>query len=402
MSANVFDAIVVGAGVVGTASALALAVDGRRVALIEARASRPWSATAPDLRVYALAPDNAALLATLGVWDAITAARAQPFRRMRVWDAGGGGELAFDADALARPELGWIVENDLLVDRLLAALSLHATVELCCPDEVAELVQDAGNVRVRLGSGRRLRAPLLVAADGAASPMRASLGIALDAQDYGQSGLVAFVRSERVHEDTAWQRFLPGGPLAFLPFCADAMPGAGDGHVCSIVWTLPRAQARRLCTVPEEAFRRELERAFAGRLGAIEAVSARVAFPLRRQLARRYVEGRVALIGDAAHSVHPLAGQGVNLGLRDVACLRDLLRRAGDADPGAAHRLARYQRRRRSDDTLAALGFEAINRVFSNDLLLPTLLRGHLLEFAGRVPPLRNWLAGYALGTGSR
>lgn len=398
MSANTFDAIVVGAGVVGAATALALAADGRRVALIEARAPRPWSAAMADLRVYALAPDSVALLAALGVWDSIASARAQPFRHMRVFDAGGGGELVFDADALARPELGWIVENDLLVDRLGTALSLHAAVDLCCPDAVEELVQDAVSVRVRLRSGRRLRAPLLVAADGAGSPMRSRLNIDVDAHDYGQSGLVAYVRCERTHADTAWQRFLPGGPLAFLPFRAEAMPGAAVGHVCSIVWTLPSAQAQRLCTESEDLFRAELERAFAGCLGAIEAVSTRVVFPLRRQLARRYYAGRVLLIGDAAHAVHPLAGQGVNLGLRDVATLRTLLARAGTRDIGAPHRLAQYQRQRRSENTLAAYGFEAINRLFSNDALLPTLLRGHLLGLAGRIAPLRQWLAGHALG----
>ncbi|KQO00539.1 2-octaprenyl-3-methyl-6-methoxy-1,4-benzoquinol hydroxylase [Stenotrophomonas sp. Leaf70] len=377
---GVLDAVVVGGGVVGTACALALAREGLQVALVEGREASPWSAQRPDLRVFAFAHDNAALLETLGVWPQVTQARAHPYLRMRVWDAAGGGELAFDADALGRRELGWIVENGLLVDRLWSALPA-AGVHLHCPARVESMEQDERGVRLRLDDGRRIDAAVAIAADGGESTLRTLAGLDVSRHDYGQRGVVGYVDSERPNEATAWQRFLDTGPLAVLPV---------DKHRSSIVWTLPDAEAERVLALGDEAFGRELTNAFAGRLGAMRPASPRAAFPLRRQLASDYVAGRVLVLGDAAHVVHPLAGQGVNLGLRDVAGLRDLVRDARQrrADWTAPHRLRRWARVRRSDNTVAAYGFDAINKVFSNDEMHLTLARGALLGLAGRMPPL--------------
>ncbi|WP_225764721.1 UbiH/UbiF family hydroxylase [Stenotrophomonas sp. Marseille-Q4652] len=374
------DAVVVGGGVVGTTCALALADAGLQVALVEGRAPALWSVQQPDLRVYAFAADNAALLDSLGAWSAVRGSRALPYRRMRVWDAAGGGELAFDADALGRPQLGWIVENNLLVDRLWAALPA-AGVEVHCPARVEALEQDADGVRLRLDDGRRLEAGIAIAADGAESTLRQLAGMEVCRHDYGQRGVVAYVDSELPNESTAWQRFLATGPLAVLPV---------ERHRSSIVWTLPDAEAERVLALDEEAFARELTNAFAGRLGAMRLASARAAFPLRRQLAREYVAGRVLVLGDAAHVVHPLAGQGVNLGLRDVAALRQMVHDAGKRrqDWASPHRLQRWARSRRSENTVAAYGFEAINRLFSTDEMHLTLARGPALGTVGRMPPL--------------
>lgn len=406
---DVIDVVIVGAGVVGATAALALSHDGWNVALVEAREPAPWRAERPDLRVYAFAPDNAALLDDLGVWNGVRAARVQPYRRMRVWDAAGGDELCFDADTFGRRELGWIVEHSLLVDRLWAALP-GAGVRLLCQEQVIALEQDAAAtdapVTLELRSGSRLRARLVLAADGGDSRMRSLAGIETYTHDYGQNGLVAFVDHERPHAATCWQRFLPTGPLAFLPF--SPMPNGGEaddqGHRSSIVWTLPENDAMRLLQVDDAGFLRELDNAFAGTLGALTAVSQRAAFPLRRQLAQSYVQGRVAVIGDAAHVVHPLAGQGVNLGLRDVAALREALRarrgggRCDKADPGVATTLTRWARERRSENALAAYSFDGLNRLFSNDHLLTTLVRGPLLGLAGKLPPLRHALWKRAAG----
>ncbi|TMN20296.1 UbiH/UbiF family hydroxylase [Pseudoxanthomonas sp. X-1] len=384
------DVIVVGGGVVGAACALGLARRGLDVVLVEGQAPTPWSAQTPDLRVYAFAPDNAALLQRLGVWDAVRGARAQPYRRMRVWDAAGGGELVFDADRLGRRELGWLIEHGLLADRLWAALPA-AGVQLRCPARVEAMEQDATGVRLTLDDGARLEARLAIAADGAASTLRQLAGLGTQGHDYGQQGVVGYIRSERPHEDTAWQRFLPTGPLAVLP-CTQGRS--------SIVWTLPQAEAARVLALEEAAFSRELTLAFGGRLGELVVDSPRAAFPLRLQLAREYVEGRVLLLGDAAHAVHPLAGQGVNLGLRDVAGLLDSVAQAQarQAPWDGAHRLQRWARTRLSENTVAAYTFDGINRLFSTDELHTTLARGPLLGLTGRLPPLTDLLWRRAAG----
>lgn len=375
------DVAIAGGGVVGAACALALADAGLSVTLIEGREPAPWQRAQPDLRVFAFAADNVRLLQSLGVWPQVAQARAWPYRRMQVWDAAGGGDLVFDADRFGRSELGFIVENALLQDRLWAALGA-AGVRVQCPARVEAVEQDDNSVRLRLDDGRRVEAALAVAADGADSTLRRLAGIEVDAHDYHQRGVVAYVDSTLPTRSTAWQRFLPTGPLALLPVGAQRS---------SIVWTLPDEEATRVLALEEGAFNRELTRASGGRLGELQLVSARAAFPLRRQLARHYVAGRVLALGDAAHVVHPLAGQGVNLGLRDVAALRHWLAPA----PGrrgqprlSAQRLQRWARERRSDNHVAAYSFEAINRLFSNDELHLTLARGRALGCAGRWPPL--------------
>jgi 2-octaprenyl-3-methyl-6-methoxy-1,4-benzoquinol hydroxylase len=363
---ELLDAVVVGGGIVGATMALALARDGRQVALVEAREPPRWQADAPDLRVYAFAPDNAALLDSLGVWRGVRETRAQPYRAMRVWDAAGGDAISFEADAFGRRELGWIVENDLLVDRLWSALPA-AGVRLHCPERVESLSQDDSSAALELASGLRLRTRLVIAADGAQSALRAMAGIEVSDHDYGQRGLVAFVETECPHEATCWQRFLPTGPVALLPF-GDVADRAGDaGHRGSIVWTLPTAEAARLVSVDEATFLREFEVAFGGRLGRALSVSKRVAFPLHRRLARNAVAGRVVLVGDAAHVVHPLAGQGANLGFLDAAALADVLKdgAAQREDPGAERILRRYERWRRSENDLMGGAIDAFDRLLA-------------------------------------
>lgn len=395
MSRGMVDVAVAGGGVVGAAAALALAKLGLSVVLVEGRAPAAWSESKPDLRVFAFAHDNAALFDDIGAWAAIAGrdgapTRLQPYRRMRVWDAAGGGELAFDADRLGRRELGWIVENGLLVDRLWACLP-GAGVELRCPARVEAMEQDDRGVRLRLDDGSRVSARIALAADGAGSSLRGLAGIGVDGHGYDQSGVVGYVRTERAHEATAWQRFLPGGPLAFLPFA--------DG-TCSIVWSLPTAEADAALAMDDGSFGDILARAFDRRLGQVEPCSPRAAFPLRLQLAHGYAAGRVLLVGDAAHVMHPLAGQGVNVGLRDVAALRDSVaaalgrRQAWDTP----QRIARWARSRRSEATVAARAFDAINRAYTSDRPAAVLLRGPALGLAGRLPPVAGALWRRAAG----
>lgn len=391
-----FDAIVVGAGTVGGAIALALARDGFNVALVEAREPKPWRAEDEvDLRVVALAPDSRDLLENLDVWASIISARSGPYRRMRVWDALAPGELTFDAADSGEAALGWIVENRLIQHALWQALQTEQRARVFCPAEISEIENSTDTVVATLADGTRLHAKVLISAEGAESSVRTKLGIAFEGRDYAQRAVVAHVATERTHEDTAWQRFQPGGPLAFLPLA--------DGR-CSIVWSLPEAEAARVLAFDDDAFRNELGCAFDFRLGAITAASARAAFPLRMRLAGKYVAGRCVLVGDAAHIVHPLAGQGMNLGFRDVKCLRRVLRdaRERNVDIGASHVLRRHERERRSENALAANGFDTLGRVFSSGNTPLATLRGAALAVVDRLAPLKQLLGGIAAGRRAR
>ncbi|MBL8299773.1 MAG: UbiH/UbiF/VisC/COQ6 family ubiquinone biosynthesis hydroxylase [Rhodanobacteraceae bacterium] len=385
-----FDIAVVGAGMVGSACALALARHGLRVALVEERSPPAWSAADEiDLRVVAIAPSSVDLLEQLGLWSGIRDARASVYRHMQVWDSASGARLEFDASDGNTAELGWIVENRLIQHTLWLALQNEPGVSLRCPARVVGS-EDEGDTRsLRLDDDSRLVARLVVAADGAASPLRQLMEIGVSGHVYDQHALVAHVRTERPHEQTAWQRFLPGGTLAFLPLA--------DGR-CSIVWSLPPEECRRLREIEESLFLQELGCAFDFRLGPVLSTSARAEFPLRLLLADRYIAPRFALIGDAAHQVHPLAGQGVNLGLRDVAALVDAIADPAGRDPGGITTLRRYERRRRSDNTISAWGMDGINRIFRSEFEPLVLARGLGLRAVNALGPLRQLIVRHAAG----
>jgi 2-octaprenyl-3-methyl-6-methoxy-1,4-benzoquinol hydroxylase/2-octaprenylphenol hydroxylase len=389
--APALDVAVVGGGMVGAAAALALARAGFSTTLLEARAPAAWDANAEvDLRVVGLAPSSVTLLDELDVWTSIRGARAGPYSHMHVWDAESGAAIDFDAAGEGRDRLGYIVENNLVQWTLWQALEA-AGVRRLCPAEVQGFEAREDRIQLELAGGETLAAGLLVAADGAASPLRQLAGIGTRGRDYAQRAVVAHVATERPHEDTAWQRFLPGGPLALLPLA--------DGR-SSIVWSLPEAEARRVLALDEQAFLGELGVASDFRLGRIVAATPRAAFPLKLQLAERYQADRFVLLGDAAHAVHPLAGQGVNLGLRDVIELRDTLvdARAAGRDIGAVHVLRRYARRRRSADTLDALGFDALARIYAWQSPALVAVRGVGVRLLDRLTPLKRKLSEHAAG----
>jgi len=391
--APTIDVAVVGGGMVGAAAALALARAGFATALVEARAPTPWRAEDEvDLRVVGLAPSSIALLDGLDVWTSIRERRAASYARMHVWDARTGAAVDFDAAADGRAWLGWIAENNLVQWTLWQALEA-AGVQRLCPAQVTgyEAREDRVVLELEAGEAASLSARLLVAADGAGSPLRKLAGLDTHGHDYGQRGVVAHVTTERPHQHTAWQRFLPAGPLALLPLA--------DGR-SSIVWSLPEAEARRVLALDDAAFCAELGVASDFRLGPVLATTGRAAFPLRLQLADRYQAERLVLLGDAAHVVHPLAGQGVNLGLRDVAELRDTLVAAREAgrDIAAPHVLRRYARRRRSADTLDAWSFDALGRIYAWQALPLVAARALGVRLVDRLAPLKRRLAAHAAG----
>ncbi len=398
--APALDIAVVGGGMVGAAAALALAKAGFSTALLEAREPTPWRAgDEVDLRVVGLAPSSIELLDGLGVWTSIRDARSSPYAHMHVWDSESGAAIDFSAADDGRDLLGHIVENNLVQWTLWQALEAAGGrsgtsmggVRRLCPAEVRGFEAREDRVVLELADGESLSARLLVAADGAASPLRDMAGIATRGRDYAQRAVVAHVVTERPHEATAWQRFLPTGPLALLPLA--------DGR-SSVVWSLPEDEAQRVLALDDAAFMDELGIASDFRLGRVVGATRRAAFPLKLQLAETYQSDRFVLLGDAAHAVHPLAGQGVNLGLRDVAELRDTLRAARDAgrDIGAEHVLRRYARRRRSADTLDARGFDALARIYAWQSPPLVAARGLGVRLLDRLAPLKRRIAAHAAG----
>jgi 2-octaprenyl-3-methyl-6-methoxy-1,4-benzoquinol hydroxylase/2-octaprenylphenol hydroxylase len=385
------DIAVAGGGVIGAAGALALAQRGFRVTLLEAREPNPWHPDDPgDLRVIAVAPSSASLLRNLGVWDAIAAARVSPYRRMYVWDGVSGARLRFNAARAGRAELGWIVENKLLAWELWKALDA-AGVRRVRPAEVRSFESLAQRVVVELVGGELLPAALLVIADGGRSPLRVRAGVHVRGCDYHQRAVVAHVASERAHEATAWQRFTREGPIALLPLA--------DGR-SSIVWSLPAARAREVLAMDDRAFCDAAALAADFRLGAFTATTPRASFPLRLQIAERFAGARWVLLGDAAHTVHPLAGQGANIGLRDVSELASVMgaARAAGLDFTAPARLRRYARRRRSAVDLDARAIDAIGRVFGWQAPPLVRLRGLGVRAVDAFAPLKGALAGHAAG----
>lgn len=387
-----YDVVIAGGGMVGATLACALGGSALRVALLE---NTPPERLRPgaeiDLRVSAITHASQRILDAVDAWSEITRWRVSPFREMKVWDAIGSGRIHFDSAALGEPLLGWIVENRVIQYVLLERAQRLPNVTLLCPASAALAeIRDDG-VQLRLEDGRSLRARLLVGADGANSRVRRWAGIATSGWGYAQKAVVATVATEQPHRQTAWQRFLPAGPLAFLPL--------HDGR-CSIVWSTTPSQAGKLLEMDDGHFARALAEGFDRRLGAITAVGPRGAFPLRLQHARRYVGPRVALVGDAAHVVHPLAGQGVNLGLLDAATLAEVLLDTSSlkGDVGSLKGLRRYERWRKGENLLMLGVLDGFKRLFGSPLAPLRWLRNTGLDLTDAAWPIKNAIARRAMG----
>jgi 2-octaprenylphenol hydroxylase len=391
------DILVVGGGLVGLSFAALLARSvpayAERIAVVE-RAPPPLMTDEVGSRVSAFSPASAELLTRCGAWQQLPAERMGPYRRMRVWrhdGPHGRDSIGFDAAEQGLPTLGHIVENDLLCHLLWEAAAAAGVVLLTGVTPVA-LEQSEQGVMVRLDDGRALRARLLVGADGSASWVRDSAGLQSRRWPYGQRGVVTHAMPEHSHQETAWQHFLPRGPLALLPLA--------DGRV-SIVWSCPDARAAELLTGGPEALGDALTAASDGVLGRLQPTVSAQAFPLVAAHASVYTSERVVLIGDAAHQVHPLAGLGANLGLKDAAALAAGLGNflaATDADPGDRRVLRRYERSRKADNLAAMLTMDLMNRVFSGGHPALAALAGRGLRLVDRTPILKRAFAAYAAG----
>ncbi len=398
-----FDILVVGGGMTGSALALGLSRQGWKTALVEsASAASARADTAPanavndfEPRVSAISVASQVLLEDLGVWAGVARHRHCPYQAMTVWDGDGTGSIRFDAAELQVRSLGTIVENRHIVQALFLGLA-QSDVEIFDNIQVTGWCEQGGERGVRLEDGRRLNATLVVAADGGNSRMRHWVGLPTREWDYGQQAIVCTVETSQTHQFTAWQRFSSTGPLAFLPLQSEA----GDHHFCSIVWSQDTAEARRLMALDDGEFISALGMAIEQRLGAIQAVSQRFAFPLRQRHAKDYVRPGFALVGDAAHTIHPLAGQGANLGYSDVAVLLDELAKSRTAGlkPDSEQVLARYQRRRKGDNLAMMAAMEGFKQLFARDELPLRWLRNAGMRWLDRLGPVKNRVAAEAMG----
>ena len=386
------DIAVVGGALAGAAIARALA--GERVALIS-QDRRPDAALAGfDARVYAISPGNAAFLARLGAWGAIPEQHLTPVRAMRVYGDDGRSMIEFDAYRSGASELAWIVEDRRLQDALWRGLEAQQGVTLLAGTSIRELAVGEREVRLALHDGRSLRARLVVGADGAHSFVRAQAGIASEASGYGQSAVVANFACTRPHRHVAWQWFQGsaqgGAVLALLPLPGD--------HV-SMVWSTGDAQAERLLGLDGDRLAREVAAAAQGAVGELSLVTPARAFPLQRLRAARLVAPRVALAGDAAHVIHPLAGQGANLGLQDARLLAGVLAaRAPGRDPGELGLLRRYERSRAEAILEMRATVHGLHSLFGHPAPAVARLRNAGLNLAERLPVLKNLLIRHAMG----
>jgi len=391
-----YDIVIVGAGMVGATLACGLAEEAEqlKIAIIDANEPKfDWDNNSYDMRVSAITRASQTLLKNVGAWDKIVEQRISPYQDMFVWDgsSNSGGELHFDSADMGEADLGHIIENRVIVKALHQRIKELPQIELLCPAKLESIDFKQENTYLVLDDKSELTADLVVAADGSNSWVRQQANIAVKGWDFDQAALVTTVKTEKYHQDTAWQRFLSSGPLAFLPLT--------EGY-SSIVWSTSPSEAKRLTEISEDEFKVELEHAFESKLGKITSVANRAVFPLRLFETLSYVQHRLALVGDAAHTIHPLAGQGVNLGLADVASLIDVIVDAlnNKKDIGDLKVLRRYERWRRSENRAMITAMDGLKRLFGSELSAVKELRAFGLNLTNKITPLKNIIMQQAMG----
>lgn len=385
---KMLDLVIVGAGMVGLALASALRESGLRIAVIDQKLPEAMTLE-PSTRVSAINLACERFLTRTGAWPLL--ARKAIFTGMSVWEKDSFAHFELDASQFQQPHLGHIVENNVIQQALLTTLQ-DSTVELFCPAQIQSVSENEQGVVVLLDNQQMLFSRLIVAADGANSWLRQQFRIPVTSWDYQHTALVATIRTAEPHQNIARQIFTPQGPLAFLPLWQE--------NLCSIVWSLPSLQAEDLASCTEDEFNHRLAAAFDVRLGVCELVSARVLCPLKARYARQQIQSRLVLMGDAAHTIHPLAGQGVNLGLMDAAALADtLLQSIKQQIPlDDAMTLRRYERWRKAEAVQWLATMEGVKQLFSGDHPLKKLVRGAGMRLAAHSMPLMKPLLAQALG----
>ncbi|GLP95515.1 FAD-dependent monooxygenase [Paraferrimonas sedimenticola] len=382
------DIAVIGGGMVGMACAVGAAQQGYSVAILAPETVPPMSDDY-GLRVSAISHASQRLLTRLGAWNNIP--RKAPYQSMHVWDKDGLGRIDLTGDNLGHKTIGHIIENHAVQLGLQSALEASDKIQVVS-DKLAQLTLGDDSAWAMTEGGRMVGAKLVVGADGARSKVRQLANIGIKFQDYGHNALVASIKTELPHDGVARQVFLKDGPLAFLPL--------GEPNLCSIVWSLPPQEASRLSQCSNDEFNRELTAAFDGALGLCELVSERPAFPLTMRLANDFAKQRLVLMGDAAHTIHPLAGQGVNLGLLDCGSLLDKLEdwQGRGVDIGDERYLAEYQRWRKAEALEMIATMEAFKRLFAGNHPLKQGIRGLGMKLVDNLPMLKDKLVARAMG----
>ncbi len=386
------DIAIVGGGMVGLALAAALKDTDLRIAVIESKEPDTKLHELPDVRVSALSRSSETLLRNIGAWQGIMQRRAAPYRAMEVWEQDSFARIEFEAQKLAQPDLGHIVENRVIQLSLLDSVKQQSNVSLMMPAKCSTMVVGESEAWLTLDNGQALTAKLVVGADGANSWVRKQQDIPLTHWDYGHSAVVANVRTQQEHERVARQVFTSQGPLAFLPL--------GDDKLSSIVWSTDPRRAERLITMSDTEFNKTLTAEFDNRLGLCGVQGDRFAFPLKMRYARDFVVERVALVGDAAHTIHPLAGQGVNLGLLDAASLAEeiieLWQRGEDI--GTKRNLRGYERWRKAEAAKMIAAMQGFKDLFEGSNPAKKLVRGIGMKLAGQLPGAKDEIMKRALG----
>ena len=408
-----FDVVIAGAGMVGASLACLLAESSLSIALVDRkRLVQGKDSDSPKLhsdkfdpRVSAISQASQQLFRQLGVWEDMSAARVCNYSAMQVWDAEGTGSIDFSAEQINQPELGSIVENSIIIAALHKRIAQLENVFPITPFSIESFEQvereDGLIVKLNADDGQGICAPLIIAADGANSKLRALANFECREWDYEQHALVTTVRTQLPHNNTALQRFMETGPLAFLPLRSATEDDTQ--HFCSIVWSMLPDQAERVMSLSEDEFNSELAAALESKLGAIEWSDKRFVFPLRQRHALDYVKEGIVLVGDAAHTIHPLAGQGVNLGLLDAKALAEELQRGIQAGRSVADPkvLLRYQRRRKGNNLSMMWLMEGFKRLFGQQDLSIRWLRNIGMNAVDKMTPIKNQLIRKAMGLDS-
>lgn len=389
---NQYDLVIVGGGMVGLTLACALGGSNLSIAVLEAHPPKAeWPADSIGLRVSALTHATRKVFDAVGAWQGMVDQRVTAYGDMHVWDASGSGEIHFDGAEVGAASLGYIVENRVIQAELLKRVQQFSNIDVLAPARWQQWHETEDALILHLEDGRELQTKLLVGADGARSPVRERAGILTKGWGYDQHAVMAIVRSEKPHQHTCWQRFLPEGPLAFLPM--------HDNYSC-VVWSATPEQAAELVELDDLAFNDRLAKAFDHKLGAVFEVRERGKFPLRLQHTLDYVKPRIALIGDAAHAIHPLAGQGVNLGVLDAAALAETVLSTAQAkrDIGALRNLRRYERWRKGQNVTMMLSMDGFKRLFGSQLAPVQWARNAGLNATNNLTPVKRFFMDYAMG----